>query len=156
MTRYVRVQGGEIVAYHRHIPIHHENMSHFNLASSHVHKQHGFYEVVESGPVNPGRFERIHTTETYVPEIDSVVRQHHLIALPPEVCEQMIAAEWQSVRIERNRKLAETDWTQLSDSPLPPAVRACFIAYRTMLRDMTDSVASPFDVVWPDLPATTL
>lgn len=37
---------------------------------------------------------------------------------------------------KRNRLLAESDWTQLPDSPLPDAGRAAWATYRQQLRDM--------------------
>lgn len=37
---------------------------------------------------------------------------------------------------KRNRLLAESDWTQLPDSPLPDAGRAAWADYRQRLRDM--------------------
>ena len=43
------------------------------------------------------------------------------------------------VRVERNRRLSETDWTQLSDVPLTPAQKARWATYRQALRDITEN-----------------
>lgn len=53
------------------------------------------------------------------------------------------------VRSERNAKLAETDWTQLADAPVDPAVWA---AYRQELRDVTKQPNFPTFIVWPVKP----
>lgn len=39
-------------------------------------------------------------------------------------------------RRERNQRLAASDWTQLQDAPLDPAVQAEWADYRQALRDM--------------------
>lgn len=55
----------------------------------------------------------------------------------------------QEVRMERNVKLAETDWTQVLDSPVD---RDAWAAYRQELRDITNQVDFPFNVIWPNKP----
>lgn len=57
-------------------------------------------------------------------------------------------SKWAAVRAERNAKLAECDWTQLSDAPVDAAAWA---AYRQELRDITTQ-ADPFAIVWPTAP----
>lgn len=67
--------------------------------------------------------------------------------------EEAIAAatekQWEQVRAERNRKLAESDWTQLPDAPVDVAVWA---TYRQALRDITLQT-DPFAIVWPEVPS---
>lgn len=55
---------------------------------------------------------------------------------------------WNSVRLERNAKLAACDWTQLPDAPVN---RDVWAVYRQQLRDIT-SQADPFEIVWPTEP----
>lgn len=55
------------------------------------------------------------------------------------------AARWDAVRIERNARLAVSDWTQLPDAPVDAAAWA---EYRQELRDIT-SQDDPFNIVWP-------
>lgn len=57
-------------------------------------------------------------------------------------------AQWANVRSERNRKLAECDWTQLPDAPVDAAVWA---TYRQALRDITLQT-DPYAIVWPEVP----
>jgi len=54
------------------------------------------------------------------------------------------------LRIERNRKISETDWTQMED--IPQVTRDAWKPYRQALRDITQTYNSPEDVVWPEKP----
>jgi hypothetical protein len=54
------------------------------------------------------------------------------------------------LRVERNAKLAETDWTQGRDVTLTND--ADWQTYRQALRDITDTYTSLDDVVWPEKP----
>ena len=53
------------------------------------------------------------------------------------------------VRTERNKKLADSDWTQLADSG---ADATAWATYRQSLRDLPASDGFPHDVTWPTAP----
>lgn len=53
------------------------------------------------------------------------------------------------LRTERNRLLAETDYWTLSDTS---DITDAQTAYRTALRDITNSATSLDDVTWPEKP----
>jgi len=72
-------------------------------------------------------------------------------ALTPEEKQARIDAQWANVRLERNRRLAACDWTQLPDSPVDKTLWA---TYRQQLRDVTQQ-SDPFNIVWPLDPITT-
>ena len=57
-----------------------------------------------------------------------------------------------SVRADRNRRLAECDWTQLSDCPLSDADKAAWSTYRQELRDIPGQSGFPWDISWPNTP----
>lgn len=57
-----------------------------------------------------------------------------------------------SLREERNRKLAETDWTRMDDNGLSDSAKASWATYRQELRDITDNATSLDDVTWPTKP----
>lgn len=61
-------------------------------------------------------------------------------------------AQWLVIRAERNNKLFQCDWTQLSDAPLTNVQTAEWATYRQDLRDITNQ-ADPFDIDWPNIPA---
>jgi hypothetical protein len=70
--------------------------------------------------------------------------------LPDEVMETASDETlWERVREVRNQLLAESDWTQLTDVPLPNQEE--WQAYRQALRDLT-VVADPRNVVLPTKP----
>ena len=59
------------------------------------------------------------------------------------------AAQAKSVRDSRNEKLAECDWTQLSDAPVD---QAAWSTYRQALRDVPTQAGFPWEVQWPSQP----
>jgi hypothetical protein len=62
------------------------------------------------------------------------------------------AAAWGALRIERNRRLAASDWTQVADAPVDAAAWA---TYRQALRDMPDTTSDPHNPAWPTAPEAT-
>jgi hypothetical protein len=59
------------------------------------------------------------------------------------------AEQAKSVREQRNRLIAECDWTQLSDAPVD---NLAWAVYRQELRDITLQDGFPFDVIYPTKP----
>ena len=59
------------------------------------------------------------------------------------------AEQAKAVREDRNRRLAETDWTQLADAPVNAQAWA---TYRQALRDVTAQAGFPWDIAWPEKP----
>ena len=51
-----------------------------------------------------------------------------------------------TIREQRNRLLAESDWTQLADSS---ANKVIYASYRQALRDITKQSGFPWDIIWP-------
>lgn len=49
-------------------------------------------------------------------------------------------------RLERNGRLAESDWTQVADAPVD---KAAWATYRQALRDITEQDGFPSEVNWP-------
>ena len=62
------------------------------------------------------------------------------------------ALTWDSIRSERNVKLAASDWTQLPDAPFTEEQVMDWRAYRQQLRDLPMGEGSPEDVIWPTAP----
>ncbi len=71
------------------------------------------------------------------------------IDMSPEAQAALDAQQAANVRIERNRLLAESDWTQLPDSP-PDAL--VWGVYRKALRDLPSQPGFPWDIIWPEAP----
>ena len=66
-----------------------------------------------------------------------------------QITEQTIAQDGlRSLRVERNKLLAETDYMALSDVTLTTEWQT----YRQALRDITDTYSDLDSVVWPTKP----
>lgn len=59
---------------------------------------------------------------------------------------------WDMIRSKRDELLTNSDWTQISDSPVADEVRASWRTYRQALRDITEKFSDPMEVVWPETP----
>ena len=64
------------------------------------------------------------------------------------------AAVAETNRATRNKLLADSDWTQMNDSPLTNEVKTAWATYRQELRDLSDLDAWPNldDADWPVAP----
>ncbi len=71
------------------------------------------------------------------------------IDMSPEAQAALDAQQAANVRTERNKRLAESDWTQLPDSP-PDAL--AWGVYRKALRDLPSQPGFPWDIIWPEAP----
>ena len=69
----------------------------------------------------------------------------------PEQIEQATVQQWIIVRADRDGRLQESDWTQLSDVPLTEEKKAEWVVYRQALRDVTNQ-PDPFEITWPTKP----
>ena len=58
------------------------------------------------------------------------------------------AEKWKNIRVDRNRRLAETDYFALSDQTLSAAMRA----YRNKLRLLPQDNSDPDNITWPEKP----
>lgn len=73
--------------------------------------------------------------------------------------EQIITAEqraseaetgaWQTLRAERDARLARSDWTQVADAPVNAEHWAL---YRQALRDLPQNTNDPMNPEWPNEP----
>jgi hypothetical protein len=57
---------------------------------------------------------------------------------------------WSLMRMERDRLLAASDWTQVPDAPVD---RAAWATYRQALRDLPSNTTDPRNPAWPTPPA---
>ena len=65
-----------------------------------------------------------------------------------KIAELEAAEPLRLLRVERNQRLANTDWWASSDLTMTEAQTA----YRQALRDITETYTSLDDVVWPEKP----
>ena len=61
----------------------------------------------------------------------------------------------ESIRLQRNYLLKQTDWTALNDVPLSPEEKTAYENYRQQLRDFPDVVDLDLpieEIIWPTKP----
>lgn len=54
-----------------------------------------------------------------------------------------------NVRVERDQKLVDTDWTQVADAPVN---KTAWATYRQALRDISKQSGFPWNITWPAKP----
>jgi hypothetical protein len=59
------------------------------------------------------------------------------------------ATQAKSVREQRNKLIADCDWTQVADAPVD---QTAWVTYRQALRDVPAQDGFPWDVTWPESP----
>jgi len=59
--------------------------------------------------------------------------------------------QWANVRADRDRRLAETDWTQTPDVPQETIWK--WKTYRQDLRDIPQKQTDPTNITWPTKPS---
>jgi hypothetical protein len=72
----------------------------------------------------------------------------------PEQIAERTESKAAEVRADRNKRLADCDWTQLADSPLDPDGKLAWQLYRETLRMVPEQPGFPWDVQWPPEPGT--
>lgn len=105
----------------------------------------GLDPVFEGPQARPTQFQVAYRDG--VEELDGKWYTKYAVAdMELEAIDAVTAAQWIVIRAERNKLLAESDWTQLPDAS---ADAAAWATYRQALRDITTQ-ANPFSIVWPE------
>ena len=81
--------------------------------------------------------------------------QTHFIGDDTAKDARILADEWTNIRRERDKLLAESDWTQANDTPLASGKVTEWGTYRTSLRDLPSDQSSKTkysDITWPTKP----
>jgi len=97
-----------------------------------------------------------HKLEEGTPALDgSIWRQvWNAIALSAEELQQVEDNAAALVRSTRNNKLANSDWTQMADSPLASEKKIEWAAYRQSLRNLPSvDKGFPHTITWPTEPS---
>jgi hypothetical protein len=68
----------------------------------------------------------------------------------PIVAGASLEQEWDFLRVNRNRALVDSDWTQTLDAPVD---QEAWAEYRQALRDMPENTDDPRQAEWPEPPA---
>ena len=81
--------------------------------------------------------------------------QSHVVGDASAKDARILADAWTRIRRERDRLLAESDWTQANDTPLASGKVTEWGTYRTSLRDLPSDQSSKTkysDITWPTKP----
>jgi len=107
-------------------------------------------DVVFEGPqAQPTRYQTAYSNG--VEKINNKWYTKYSVAeMDAEAIAALDAKQAQSVRDERTKKLADTDWTQLTDAPVNSAAWG---TYRQALRDVTAQETFPWEITWPTQPS---
>ena len=106
-------------------------------------------DVVLEGPqASPTRYQTAYRDG--VEQIDGKWYTKYSVAdMDDEAKTAKDAEQAKAVREDRTKRLSESDWTQVADSPIDKAVWA---TYRQALRDVTAQSGFPWEVTWPTQP----
>lgn len=148
--RYVYVQNNQVIDGPRMLPLVWENISNFNVLDDVALKSYGWY---------PHRFVPATVDETVVItgstfsiEEDEVVEYQTVRAKTESEIAADVEQKWVNIKAQRAIYLAESDWTQLVDSPIAGTpLQELWREYRQALRDITND-PNPDSVVWPQKP----
>jgi hypothetical protein len=61
--------------------------------------------------------------------------------------------KWNILRAYRNELLAQSDWSQLGDTPFTAEQKNAWTSYRQTLRDIPQDYTNPNDAMFPEVPA---
>jgi len=147
--KYAYVENGQVKDIRQSLPNVWSNISNFNTLDDNTVKGFGWL---------PYTFIEGQTGDDYIilasnfEILENEVIEHQITRLKTdEEKEQDKQNMWKIVREERNKKLSECDWTQLSDSPLSNQKQTEWQIYRQSLRDITTQL-NPFSIEWPTPP----
>ena len=76
-----------------------------------------------------------------------------VVELPADEQQAINDVAAHGVRQDRNKKLADSDWTVLTDSPLTTAKKTEWKTYRAALRDISAAEGFPHTMEWPTEPS---
>ena len=147
---YIKVENNEIIKYPysiRELKMDNPNVSFPVTLSTELLNSFGVYVVTEVVPTED--YTKV-VSEINPTLVDGVWTQTWLIEnATEEEIQEKIQEKWEAVRITRNTLLTESDWTQVSDSPLSSSQE--WKDYRQSLRDITNQL-NPFEITWPTKP----
>ena len=149
---YAKVNGDFLVKYpysYNDLILEYPNVSLEDTITRRIMFEYNIAEVEPSFPERDYRFDYVESDPVKVN--GKWIQSWDAIPASQDVIDSRIAHEWEKIRKERNLRLLETDWTQVSDAPLSSEQRTAWASYRQELRDLTTQ-ENPFDIVFPQVP----
>ena len=153
MKKYCLIENNSVIKGPEDLPKNFANVSNFYLLDDSLVKDYGWllYEKnsEEKTVFVSSSFEIL---EDKV--IEHVVTRDETEEEVIQKAEQETAREWENVRRQRDQLLAESDKDIVSDKWEIKSAneKASWSTYRQALRDIPQTIDSPFNVVWPTKP----
>ena len=120
----------------------------FDALTIEILHENGADPVLEGPQANPTRYQM--AFRDGVEEIDGQwFTKYSVVDLTDEQKAAKDADQARAIRDDRNKRLAECDWTQLSDAPVD---KTAWASYRQELRDISKQTGFPWEVTWPTAP----
>ena len=112
--------------------------------------------IIADAPIYNAATQKIitDTMPTRNEETNTWVLNHSVVDMTSEEIAEYNTKIATHHRTTRNKLLADSDWTQMNDSPLTNEVKTAWATYRQELRDLSDLDAWPNldDADWPVAP----
>ena len=146
---YVQANGNTFIRHIHDVEPTHWDEDNFCLARKLTPEQVEHFGVHQLKLVTPPYFDPATQTREHSPAllIDGVWTQNYIVTdLDADASAAKVGAQWNVIRAERNKLLADCDWTQLPDVS---ADATAWATYRQALRDITTQ-ANPFAIIWPE------
>ena len=109
----------------------------------------GLYEFSQI-PNDPERYEKLVEGTPTQAENGIYYQKWLKVAMTDEERAAADAAQSRDIRLQRNGRLIESDWTQIADSGVDATT---WHAYRQSLRDLPSQPGFPWEVSWPEPPS---
>lgn len=120
-----------------------------SLLTSEIVEPFGFGMYDFSSQPETGRYEKTIESTPVKNEFGVFIQSWNVVEMTNEEKSDVDSWKANMVRKERNYKLMECDWTQISDSPVDSSA---WIEYRNALRNIPAQDGFPWDVDWPTKP----
>ena len=79
---------------------------------------------------------------------------NYIFQIDQDSIDQSIKDQWAGLREQRNKKLADCDWSvTVTDRPITDEKKTEWIVYRQALRDLPANTIDPSQVIWPIPPS---
>lgn len=120
-------------------------------------QEQGYYEYLHVDPPTcdpyTQKVERLPCPDWIVDEVAGTVSPtYQVVQLTEDEKEEVLERAWADFRLERQKKLIVTDFTQLQDSPYQGETAEAWAQYRQALRDLPSITTDPLNPVWPTHP----
>lgn len=120
----------------------------FDALTIEILHENGADPVLEGPQANPTRYQM--AVRDGVQEINGQwFTKYSVVDLTDEQKAAKDADQAKAIRDDRNKRLAECDWTQLADAPVD---KTAWASYRQELRDISKQTGFPWEVTWPTAP----